>query len=94
MDIVRAPRARWRRYVIPSGVFLALVATSVALAKIDPALATVEAASVVVDVVKRGDMERTVNATGILVPDHVIIVAALTNGRVDALPVRPGVLRS
>jgi multidrug resistance efflux pump len=30
------------------------------------------------------------NARGVLVPEHVRIIAALTNGRVDVLPISPG----
>jgi multidrug efflux pump subunit AcrA (membrane-fusion protein) len=36
-------------------------------------------------------MTRDVHAPGTLVPEHIRIIAAVTAGRVEALPVRPGV---
>src|ERR1700674_1935402 len=91
MDIARAPRAKKRRYLISAAISLTLVAMSVALIRLQPAAPSVDGATLLVDVVKRGDMVRTVNATGTLVPEHILIIAALTNGRVDALPITPGV---
>jgi multidrug resistance efflux pump len=41
-------------------------------------------------VVERGEMIREVHAAGTLVPEHVRIVAAVTAGRVERLPVRIG----
>src|SRR5690349_2788052 len=36
-------------------------------------------------------MVRSVNAPGTLEPEHVRIIVAITSGRVETLPVRPGV---
>jgi multidrug resistance efflux pump len=41
--------------------------------------------------VKRGEMTRDVNAPGTLVPENVRNITALTSGRVEELPVRPGI---
>ena len=91
MDFVRTPRGHKRRYLILGGAIVALVFTTVALVQLQPAAPSVDARTVQVDSVKRGDMVRTVNATGTLVPEHLFIIAALTSGRVDALPIAPGV---
>jgi HlyD family secretion protein len=90
MDFVRAPRTKKGRYLILAGSLLILVVSSVALARLQPAAPAVDRETLLVDVVKRGDMVRTVNATGTLVPEHLFIIAALTSGRVDALPITPG----
>ena len=48
-------------------------------------------ATVWIDTVKRGQMTRDVNAPGTLEPEYVRNITALTSGRVEALPIRPGV---
>jgi multidrug resistance efflux pump len=40
--------------------------------------------------VKRGELVREVRAAGTLVPEHIRIIAAVTAGRIETLPVRPG----
>ena len=40
---------------------------------------------------RKGELLREVRAPGTLVPEHIRIIAAATAGRVEILPVRPGV---
>jgi HlyD family secretion protein len=41
--------------------------------------------------VRRGELLREVRAPGTLVPEHIRIIAAVTAGRVEQIPARPGV---
>ena len=68
-----------------------IVAVSIGVANLKPAAPTVEKATLWIDSVKRGEMKREVHAPGTLVPEQLRIVAAVTAGRVEELPVRPGV---
>lgn len=75
------------------GVGLAsILAVTVALVNLKPAAQTVSRQILIIDEVKKGDMVRDVSAPGTLEPERERIVTALTPGRVEELPVRPGVL--
>jgi multidrug resistance efflux pump len=50
----------------------------------------VERSTLMIDSVQRGTMVRAVRAPGTLVPEQVRLVSALTAGRVEQLPLRPG----
>jgi HlyD family secretion protein len=66
---------------------------SVVLARLKPAAPTVERATVWVDTVKRGDMNRNVRGLGTLVPvdEARRLIPAVTQGRVERILIRPGV---
>ncbi len=66
------------------------LAIVVAIARPGIAAPRVERASLTIDTVQQGDMTIDVNAPGTLVPEHVRILAALTAGRVELLPLDPG----
>jgi len=51
---------------------------------------SVERSTLMIDSVQRGTMVRAVRAPGTLVPEQVRLVSALTAGRVEQLPLRPG----
>ncbi len=70
---------------------MAIVAVTVAISRLRPAAPPVERGTLWIDTVKRGSMTRDVNAPGTLEPEYVRNVTALTNGRVEELPVQPGV---
>jgi len=90
MDIPRQlPKKRGRRLAIAAGV-LALVLIAVVVASLPTATPGVDRASVIVDSVQRGTMVREVRAPGTLVPERVRLISALTAGRIERLPVRPG----
>ena len=90
MDVARAPRPKRGRYIAGGAVIMAIVFTTVALAKMEPAAPTVERATLWIDTVRQGTMLRQVRAPGTLVPEQIRWVSALTAGRIEALPLRPG----
>ena len=94
MDVVRPPeiaQQRKRRRIIIGGAVLLLVAvTTVALARLKPAAPTVEGGGLWIDSVKRGTMLRQVRGVGVLVPDEIRWITALTDGRVERVLVQPG----
>lgn len=64
---------------------------TLALSRLEPRAPTVDRATLWLDSVSRGTMIREVRAPGTLVPERMVIISALTAGRVEALPLRPGV---
>ena len=90
MDIQREPRSRRRTYALWSAALLAVVLISLGLGRLGPAAPSVERGTLWFGIVERGEMIREVHAAGTLVPEHVRIVAAVTAGRVERLPVRVG----
>jgi multidrug resistance efflux pump len=52
---------------------------------------SVDRATLWIDSVQRGTFTRQVRAPGTLTPERIRYVVAVTSGRVEALPVRPGV---
>lgn len=69
---------------------LAVVGAAVAIARIEPAVPTVERGVVWVDTVQRGSMVRQTRGIGTLVPEQIAWIAARTEGRVDRILLRPG----
>ena len=91
MDIKRAPPSKKKQYIAwGSGIF-AIVLVSLGISKLKPAAPSVERATLWVDSVKRGELLREVRAAGTLVPERVRIISAQVGGRIEALPLRPGV---
>jgi multidrug resistance efflux pump len=64
---------------------------TIAIGRLRPAAPPVERGTLWIDSVKRGTMTRDVNAPGTLEPEYVRNVVALTSGRVEELPVQPGI---
>mgnify|MGYP006313200319 CR=1 FL=1 len=93
-DIIRDPailkRKRLRQAAMAAVGGLAVVAASVALARMDPAAPSVERATVLEDTVKRGSIVRQVRGLGTLVPEDTRWLPATTDGRVDRILLRPG----
>lgn len=90
MDVKRAPQKKTKRNVLIALGIAAVVAVSVALANLDPRAQGVARAELWIDSVVRGTMVRQVRAPGTLVPEQMRYVAAVTAGRVEARPLRPG----
>ena len=93
MDVVRKHAKRNKR--IRRGIFLVLSVVAIgfvsgALARLEPAAPSVPRQSVVIDSVKRGTMLRQVRAPGNLIPVDSFWKTATTNGRITALPLKPG----
>lgn len=91
MDIKRAPPSKKQQYIAWGGGILAIVLVSLGISRLKPAAPSVERATLWVDSVRKGELLREVRAPGTLVPEHIRIIAAATAGRVEILPVRPGV---
>jgi HlyD family secretion protein len=90
VDIKREPKKNTRKYIAYGLGLTAIAAVTVALVNLKPAAQSVDRQILIIDSVKRGDMIRDVSAPGTLVPERVRIVTALTAGRVEELPLRPG----
>lgn len=94
MDVARPPEVAQRRKrnrIIAGAVgALLIVITTIALAQLKPAAPTVEAGGLWVEPVKRGTMLRQVRGTGVLIPDEIRWITALTDGRVERIVVLPG----
>src|SRR5688572_8261 len=94
VEIARPPEVaqRRKRNRIIAGVAAALLIliTTVALARLKPAAPTVEAGGLGIEPVKRGTMLRNVRGTGVLVPDEIRWITALTDGTVERVVVLPG----
>ena len=93
MDIPRQGVAR--KKLIRRIMYLAIVAITIplvtwGLSRLQPAAPAVERATVWIDTVKRGPMLRQVRGLGTLVPEDVLWIPATTEGRVEAILVRPG----
>ena len=67
-----------------------MVATTVALSNLEARAPGISRSELWVDSVQRGTMVRQVRAPGTLVPENIRYVAAVTAGRVEARPLRPG----
>ncbi len=93
MDIARPDFARRRlRRRILLGVLAAVVLSAVAygLSRLEPAAPTVERSSVFFDEVERGPLVRQVRGLGSLVPEEIVLVPAVVEGRVERRLVLPG----
>ena len=91
MDIKRAPPSKKKQYIAWGAGIVAIVLVSLGISQLKPAAPSVERATLWVDSVKRGELLREVRAAGTLVPERVRIISALVGGRIENLPVRPGV---
>ena len=93
MDIPRrsASRNRLIRRLVTAVVVLAvIVLTTVGLSRLKPAAPSVERSTVWMDTVKRGPMLRQVRGLGTLVPQEILWIPAVNEGRVVRILVRPG----
>jgi HlyD family secretion protein len=91
LDIKRDPPKKTKRYIVIGMGIVAVVAVSMAISRLQPAAPPVERGTLWFDTVKKGMMTRDVNAPGTLEPEFVRNVTALTTGRVEDLPIKPGV---
>jgi len=93
MDIPRPSQAKAKlrkRILTGSAIAAALVGITVVLARLKPAVPTVDRSLVWVDTVKRGPMVRQVHGPGTLVPVDIRWIAARTQGRVERIVLLPG----
>jgi HlyD family secretion protein len=93
MDIQRPSQAKAKlrkRILTGSAIAAALVGITVVLARLKPAVPSVDRSLVWVDTVKRGPMVRQVHGPGTLVPVDIRWIAARTQGRVERIVLLPG----
>ena len=90
MDVKRDPRGRSGKRVALAGGVLGVMAIIAVITRSGAAVPALDRASLTIDSVHRGDLSLDVHAPGTLVPEHVRIIAAVTAGRVEALPFNPG----
>jgi len=91
VDIKRDPPKKTKKIIAYGAGLVAIVAVSVSISKLKPAAPPVERGTLWIDTVKQGSMTRDVNAPGTLTPDNPRNITALTSGRVEQLPVKPGI---
>ncbi len=93
MDV---PRQGVRRQkLISRSIWIALAAVSIplvtyGLSRLKPAAPSVEKSTLWTDSVKRGPMLRQVRGLGTLVPEEILFIQAVNDGRVDKIILRPG----
>lgn len=95
MDIARPDVARKRRIKrIIYGVIaaVAVIGVSFAISSLEPAPPSVDRSVVLVDTVQRGELLRQVRGLGTLVPEDIRWIAAITQGRVERIVLRPGAI--
>ena len=93
MDIPRPELKRKkqvRQLIIGGGVALLLVVVTIGLAQLEPAVPSIDRASIWPGTVTRGEMLRQVRGPGTLVPREIRWIAAQSAGRVDRVIVRAG----
>jgi HlyD family secretion protein len=90
VDVKREPPKKTKRNVMIAGGVIALVVTTVALSNLEARPQGAARAEMWIDSVVRGEMVRQVRAPGTLVPEQMRYVAAVTAGRVEERPLRPG----
>lgn len=94
MDVPRTgvTRRRWvRRIGLSVVTLLTLAGATLGLSRLQPAVPSVDRSAVVCDQVRRGLMLRQARGTGKLVPEDVLWVSVGTSGRVERIPLQPGV---
>ena len=89
MDIPRPPRPKRRPYVY-AGLVVILAAVTVGFSRLKPAAPTIERPTLWTDRVRRGPMLRQVRGSGVLVPEQIRWISAVTAGRIERILVRPG----
>jgi HlyD family secretion protein len=77
-------------YVLISFAAVAAVALTVSVNRLESRPPSVERATLWIDSVRLGPMVRQIHAAGTFVPEHVLLISALTPGRVDSLPLHAG----
>ena len=95
MDIQRPSQAKAKlrkRIIWGAAGVAALIGITVVLARLKPAVPTVDKSLVWIGTVKRGPMVRQVHGPGTLVPVDIRWIASRTQGRVDKIVLLPGAI--
>jgi HlyD family secretion protein len=96
VDIKRTGKSKLKKRVRTIAlIVLAVIAVggiTFGLTRLKPAAPTLDRATAVIGTVQRGQMLREVRGIGTLVPQLVRFVPAPSDGRVEKIPVQPGVV--
>lgn len=93
MDVPRAGARKQkiiRRAILITVVVIAVPAITYSLSRLKPAAPSVESSTLWTDTVKRGPMLRQVRGLGTLVPEEILYIPAINEGRVEKILLRPG----
>ena len=90
MDVARPPQKKTGRNIGIGVAVLAVVITTIAVARLKPAAPTVDLSVSIQDSVRRGDMIREMRGPGTLVPEQIQQVTAPATARVDRMDVVAG----
>ncbi len=95
MDVPRQGAKRQR--LIRRIIWITLAAICIplvtwGLSRLKPAAPSVEKSTLWTDAVKRGPMLRQVRGLGTLVPEEILFIQAVNEGRVDKIVLRPGAI--
>ncbi|NOT34875.1 MAG: HlyD family efflux transporter periplasmic adaptor subunit [Candidatus Eisenbacteria bacterium] len=90
MDIPREKKKDPRRPWLIAAIVVGVLVSLLGLSRLGPASPQLEKATLLIDVVKRGELVRRVHGNGTLVPENQRFVSALTAGRVEQVLARPG----
>lgn len=90
MDVPRLRVINRTPYLIAASIVMVGALITVVLARVRPSVPTVERTQITIDSVRYGTMIRPLRAPGVLVPEEIRLIAAVTSGRVERLPLRPG----
>jgi len=94
MDVQRtgeAKKKRTRRIIWGAVALVAILLVTLGLGRLRPAAPTVDKATIWVDTVQRGPMQREVRGPGTLVAEDIRYIPALVDGRIERIPALPGV---
>lgn len=95
MDVPVSPalkkRRQRRRWLLTAGAVAALALVTIGLSRLQPAAPAIEKSTVWTDTVKRGAMLREVRGNGTLVPEDIRWITATSPGRIERIPLLPGV---
>jgi len=90
MDFARTVQPSRKKYFAIGGGVLALLALTIGLGRLKPAVPQVDRQNLLVDTVRRGPMVFQVRGTGTLQPVDVRWITALSDSRVEKVLVFPG----
>ncbi|MBN8731287.1 MAG: HlyD family efflux transporter periplasmic adaptor subunit [Acidobacteria bacterium] len=93
MDIARegVSRRKWsKRIAWSAAAALIISGAALAIARLKPAAISLDAASLLIDTVKRGPLVIQHRGLGVLVPEEFMWLPAVTDGRVEKIHIRPG----
>jgi HlyD family secretion protein len=94
MDTPRDPavlrRKKQRRWIIGIATGGGVIALSVAVSRLEPALPIVNESALWIRTVQRGSWQRDVRGTGALVPEEIRWITSSASGRVERIVLRPG----